>query len=616
MAISRGRNNGVSGLVDIPGVSPASPFVANILGWNLNNGISSKPRVGRGSGRWPKTRYVLSSGKLVLTGELRFDAPPLPTAWQNHEGTVTIQLDQKDQTIKKVAVPIRITGAGFSKNEKKEDTWNISLAADVTGECTFAGFGTVPAGTVPTAANQEQYAGTSKTYDANGLATSAVRTIDIWGTLGDTDAAEVSLLSTSIGAALAPITNTKVRFATFSRDSIDGGTLVIHFGLNDTLDDQQLPQDRITVDANMLQSSKGYGAVFTYGGTEPTAPTPPTGEKIVNYTDVRLNPTKSLRVWTMAPSDSADSVELPNNKSTVDTHGLASASGYAKVYTTGGTAPTAPTPPTGQKIITYADVPLNPIRTVRVWTMGPSDTADNVIQGATSADYSQNGSVSRPASIVNLTTGQTLKDVVKASWDTYQASANFAGASGRLITPTKAVVVQHWDYNNFRITAEFREDTTPYWTAGGKVNVAQAIAISDTMSWVILQPGTTGRIRASLRIMKQVTTDGFTDDLVKYSTIGKVNSAAWLNFAIGTLMYKGSDPSYQGDIADSHVSRVSFLFEFDSLGFPNEAQVVKTPFITDADVDSGDVVDASTFSWNVACAAATEAFGTVFGNPA
>jgi hypothetical protein len=87
-------------------------------------------------------RPLFSAGTIAITGKVRLDAFPIPTP-----GGSGRHDHRPVHTGKTEDVPIVVTAAQFSRDEKSEDLVNVSLTARVTADPTWAGFGGTQPGT-------------------------------------------------------------------------------------------------------------------------------------------------------------------------------------------------------------------------------------------------------------------------------------------------------------------------------------------------------------------------------------------------------------------------------------------------------------------------------------
>jgi hypothetical protein len=145
MGVNRGRNAGLTGLVDLPGLG--GKFEARLYGWKPRLTGATRPRRGRGGGLFRSVRWLFSAGTIAASGKVRLDGWPSPDQWKGQTGTITVTLD----------------------GHRRPDLLGLARHAAQRHR--------------PDPADQEQYEGTSKSLDPQGLASASTRLIDIWGDL-------------------------------------------------------------------------------------------------------------------------------------------------------------------------------------------------------------------------------------------------------------------------------------------------------------------------------------------------------------------------------------------------------------------------------------------------
>jgi hypothetical protein len=356
VGVQRGRNSGITGAVDIPGVG--AKFQGRFYGCDRSLSVGEKDRLGRASTNWKATRPLFSAGSFVASGKIRLDAFPIPDVWKGQPGTVTIT----HNTGVTETLPIVIVGVQFRFDEKTEDFHDITLTARLSSNPTFAGFGgTQPEATDPAPNDQEQYFGTSKAVDPQGLQSAATRRTDVWGGLDDTDSAERQRIADVIAASLPPFTGMKLRSAVFQRDSLDGGEILETWGLTDTAEDVVNPITQETVDENHLASQAQAAAI---NGT----PSTPTGDQFVLRTETtqELNDAKELKSRSYGLLDTKEDIEFPGRVTGDDPYDLEDSATYTTVHNT-STAPADPAAPVGE-LVERSTVQLNRYRWKTVWT--------------------------------------------------------------------------------------------------------------------------------------------------------------------------------------------------------------------------------------------------------
>jgi hypothetical protein len=95
VASQRGRNSGVTGLVDLAG---APAFTVNVYAFRQKFKTETAPRRGRGDGAWdgPNSRAFLPGSTLALSGTVANAGYPLPAQWKGQEGSLALQFHQVD----------------------------------------------------------------------------------------------------------------------------------------------------------------------------------------------------------------------------------------------------------------------------------------------------------------------------------------------------------------------------------------------------------------------------------------------------------------------------------------------------------------------------------------
>lgn len=363
----RGRNSGITGLVDLPGIN--ARFQGRIYGYGHSLSVQERARRGRASNKFPVQRMIAASGDLVLDGDVRLDCPPLPNAWTGQDGTVTIQL----HTDKTVAIPVRITNAGFKFNEKTQDTHRMTLTARVTGFPTWSGFGASVSATSPTPSDLEVYDGTDKVFDPDGLENKAHRTIDIWGSLADTDAGEYARIASVIASATAPVSGHKLRSATFARDSDDGGRIVLDYALTTSGEEQILSHTSTRVDPDNLDNSAATAA-----WSPDTPPTPSgTGWIKTDTQTIKFNDSKTLTVFIWSLRTRKQGIEMDGTETLTDPTGIVSRAQITQVVTD-GSMPSAPAAPTGLELYSTLPKQLVPNGWKYTWEYRVNNEAHNI----------------------------------------------------------------------------------------------------------------------------------------------------------------------------------------------------------------------------------------------
>jgi hypothetical protein len=328
-----GRNEGITGAVDLPGAS--AKFTLIVKRWQPRLTGSTRPRRGRGGGVFATVRWLFSSGNIVLSGQWHAANAPLPSQWKGQTGTITVQ----PEAGKTITYPILVTEHGFEYVAGKDGKPYITLAAQVTGVPTYSGWTSTPTATDPTKSNQEQWGeGTVKTYDPKGLLTVATRSTDVWGDFADSDGGEMQLLAQIIAAAQPPVIfngqTLKLRQAQFMRDAVDGGTVIETWGLTDSADDVLLPLNTKRDDPSKLASEAHSAAINS------AAPNPGQAHTVLVATSSkRLNDGNTLNEAEYGPRTGTQEVEQEGTQARIDKSGLESTGQDTKQFDTASGAP-------------------------------------------------------------------------------------------------------------------------------------------------------------------------------------------------------------------------------------------------------------------------------------
>jgi hypothetical protein len=305
------RGRVVSGLFNFPGVGDGTTkFYGDFVGFDDSLTTGNKKRAGRQStNKWNRVRPILASGKLVINFLVNTQGYALPDVWRGQEGSVTITYHSG----KTKTVTVRVTDASFSLKKKDDTDVKGTLLCEVISNPTLTGFGGVqPTSTEPSASDEEQWGGTQKILDPNGLVTGAVRRIDVWGNLANTDAAEADRMATLIASnATPPLTYLKLRTASFQRDSDDGGEVIITYGLTTTEEDVINPAEQTTTDEQGLLKNASR-AVFN--GT----PATPEGFIFRTETTREHNDQKILSIRVFGNRSPKDDHEYPGTVTHTD----------------------------------------------------------------------------------------------------------------------------------------------------------------------------------------------------------------------------------------------------------------------------------------------------------
>ncbi|MEN6532726.1 MAG: hypothetical protein ABFD89_03635 [Bryobacteraceae bacterium] len=372
----KGRNNGVTGLVDITGTPQ---FFATVRAYTLQLANQSRGRQGRGQGRFSASRPFTPGGSLVVSGVVRQDVPPQPSAWRGETGTITLQFN----TGVTQAIPVRVDAASYSYSVTGSGEYLVSFTCTITGDVVQAGFGTsAPSpGSQPATTTVETYDGTQKTYDPDGLLTGATRTYDVWGTLDDTDAAELALILSAL-ANTAPITGLKGRVASVQRTDSHGCVVIVTYSLTTSGEDQLNSHTSTSTDDDYITNQATTAAWI---GDPPT----PTGTGWVHATTqtIVFNGIKTLTVWTWALRTPLQGIEQDGSVfRRDDTYGI-EVERTILLVTDSETPPTAPAAPTGTVAHEPESRQLNNLRWSHTFRYTPYTAKELIEWRGTSVQY-------------------------------------------------------------------------------------------------------------------------------------------------------------------------------------------------------------------------------------
>lgn len=379
MAVNRGRGAGITGaLIDLIGTPK---FWLRVYRWERALTIGSRPRNGRGLGRWVKTRPLLPGGKLTCSGKVRFDGFYLPTDWRGQEGSITIQID----TARTETVQVRVMGQVVKLVEAENDLWDITIIAEITAVPALAGFGgTQGTADIPPAARQETYEGLFKEIDPTDIQTKGGQTWDIW-MLGDSDDAEMQVIAERMAAIIVPIPNTKTRNIKFNRTDSDGGFITIEFGKTTVAEDIINQASQVTIDPTGIESQAKVAGINA-GAAAPIGD----GFVFVKRTNQELNDQNQLLLDEYALRSPKDAIEQDNTSRTDDPNSLIDAYVICQV-TDSAAQPTTPTSPiAGLKFHHHQPKQINNQRWQHSFFFLRRDTLDDIQMEGTVYDFDPN----------------------------------------------------------------------------------------------------------------------------------------------------------------------------------------------------------------------------------
>jgi hypothetical protein len=276
-----GRNAGVTGGIDFPGLAAAIEFT--VSGWSLNEAVKAMEDAGRGDGQFTPSIPLNTTGGVTYAGKVRKDAWPSQASFNGITTTTVMTLDQTTDATTgaitastKATCTLLILSLTLKTNEKDKTLWDITVSGSLQGDIVYSGFGTdvngvthdQPATTQQTYQDKVRYSELSKVLDKWQLQTSASLDIRCWG-IADNDQAEWNKIGQVALNQASPLGNLKLRTASLvERVSSKVIVLRLAFALRDTKDDELFPFE---VDQNKVD---GLGNLSTRAGlnASPIAP--------------------------------------------------------------------------------------------------------------------------------------------------------------------------------------------------------------------------------------------------------------------------------------------------------------------------------------------------------
>lgn len=420
---SKGRNAGVTGLVDFQGTPQ---FVMRVARFSRQEGAAARVRTKRGDARRRITQTT-PGGTLMLWGTVRKDGFPEPASLKGASGTVVLTLGGAA----KQTLEVTVLSSKIDHDDESEDEWEMALVAEVTANPAAAGFGGTqpPAAADPELDAAQTHEGATKTVDPDGLQDLDTVRIDVDG-LTDTDAAEATWITDTIAGFTATRLHMKVRSAAFARADHWGGTLTVtlgrtttaedlinqntwtvsdtnniadaasvaaindnasgppgmiyrttktqelnddnnllvdEYGLRSTAQDITMPESGHTIDPLAIESTQKETLTYAVPGAAPGPPAAASAElQVVATSTQAVNAVTSKVTYAYDVNDSHQKEEFPRTRRQTDASAIDREHLVADVFTT-ASPPSDPTPPAGLVQVDYVDVPLTPTQSVRVY---------------------------------------------------------------------------------------------------------------------------------------------------------------------------------------------------------------------------------------------------------
>ena len=243
-----GQNlNGIAGIIDING----SPLIGvRVYVFGDESSISKVDTTGQGSGNYASSVSLIESGTLIFSGALQKDHYPVPQKLTNARGKIVLTYDLNGVTTTREEI-IRIASVKFEQDQKDSQNWKVIGTAERIGPAVTKGFGgTQQAGAPLAPGNVYSYSGRNKVWDNNQLTDSSTQPFILWGLTADTDAAEVTAITTIISAySTAPQTNEQVASAEVQRLSASVVRVVVTWKQRNSANDVNFPASSALVSA-------------------------------------------------------------------------------------------------------------------------------------------------------------------------------------------------------------------------------------------------------------------------------------------------------------------------------------------------------------------------------
>lgn len=587
MAVQRGAApSGLTGLFDFPhlGVSGVN-FVLDIILWKVQQEGQTRPRMGRGStGFIAAMRYVSTGGGGVATGPERGDGWPVPTDWQGAEGTIRIDFNKTRGQY--ATYPIKVVSFSHLYDSHRDDEPKVTLGFVITALPTFVGWpGTQPTATAISKTDQQQWNETSWTIDASSLASSGQVTIDWWDTgVANTDAAEITKLN-AIVAAFSPPSPYKKRPASITRNSIEGGTIVIPLGLTTTEDDVEMPGTvTVTDQSGNIVGGMARVTVVESDGT-PDGGVTVAGLVLYDIEKKQLNDGKWAITYIFAQSTREDEIELNGTEYVDDPSDLTSAA-IVTLLNNSITPPAslAASPPTvGGVALVLRKITTKKLNTTAATyahtaTYGLTTMAQDIELDAT---IGQSNPLtiyeSQIATVVaHSGTAQALADTLLVA---NQGDLAFVEAVTRKFTPDKARQIlkftgedKSWRWvNNHVLLDNFRGVATGGF---GSPNADLLIMVpgpptAGSYTSGYCMPVFQWRALGKFIIRRRfIVTDPSTK--MHLAIRGQVNSDWFMGVAPHEVMYEGPSLVYNLDLGGAHLLALDYEFKTDNYMFVND----------------------------------------------
>lgn len=601
MAISTGRNTGVTGIIDAMINNDSTAVISYavvISGFDWETGFKVVDRSGRGVR--PKLRLSDQQAGGSWIGKPQPGSPPMPVGARWATGTLTLtqnvaaSMSAANGSANAFSFPISIPKIKMKLgNNKTDDLWDASGQWLLNGTTsTMLWNGSQVTFTAPTANDQETDQGLSKLYDPNNLVDITTQRIDCQG-IADTDAAEfVKLASYTAGAIVPGGTYSQLKFHSVrwvNRD-LEGGQLLVSWRHRDSKDEYVMPPTYTVLDPQSLNSHAGVAQINTTSSTltgfalrtvkSDTIWENGTNSKTLNTSEYGLRTTPQDRTF-------------PGTFASVDTYGLFTTGSVVSISNSSAPAFSLPSSFTGNAtalkmqratvVQLTSSLGTNNQYETR-WNLGLRSTFDQIVLPLVGSVRAVNDPwVDDRADIYNSTadTGYLANQLVAS----YQATIDPNGGGYFTNVRVKAHVdgkkIATFRYTNYGILVEGEthygsnllecrmSGTNPQFYVLS--NIAYGTATVGTSSYyrrlvVITRQRMNSRIIRNFTVSRIFQGTTFPDSTI--ATPGQINSGTFLGLSAGNVRYAGAKEKANIGLSTngSFNMYVGFQFTFDSSG--------------------------------------------------
>jgi hypothetical protein len=393
------------------------------------------------------------------------------------------------------------------------------------------------------------------TDDANNIADDAMRA-EFWN-VGDTPPALPSD---------APANNVKLIDFTDVPITPTQNMRVWLYGPHDSRDKVVLPNYETVADASDLQSTAVRACLDGEAISDPAGYVLRSTKTHPITLSLGVNRTLTVKVYGLRTT--AQDIENPGTFNDIEVDALASKGQVTTLYTTSGGVPSDPTPAANLKITNAKTQVVNSIKSVKVWEL-----ATRTFKGAHQYDNSEvscgitnGGNWERITTIETCSAGDTIEDLAQAAHVALKGTTSptqgvpYSNVRARRYHETAWIKTVTYEPTQFaslpptdkiRISGSLTEIPVESWLGfndAGNVSVYVHSSRSRGSGKYLIQlsPYRGRGIGGPLIIRQRISG---TTPALGTTSIGKVNSAAFLGFSAGTVKYLGA--SYDVVISDT-----------------------------------------------------------------